>query len=142
MKSDMRRILLVEDNVDHAEFIRHALAGDDVDIDHRTDGESALAYLSNGNPRPAFVLLDYKLPGKNGLEVLAALRADEKWKDLPVVMLSTFIDPQDIRKAYGLGANSFVVKPTDFESFVKKIKQIKEFWLYISEDPFRQNGNG
>ena len=130
MSKFKEQILLVEDNPDHAEFISRTLNGDGVEIIIQSDGEKALNYLQGSNRLPSFVLLDVKLPAKDGFEVLGRLRAQDKFRDLPIVMLSTSLNPKDIRRAYRLGVNSFVTKPTDFNDFVKKVSLIKEFWLH------------
>lgn len=128
-------ILLVEDNPDHAEFIRRALNGDETEIVVMSDGQAALEYLRSHSAHPSFVILDVKLPKKDGFEVLAIIRTSERFRELPVIMLSTSFNPDEIRRAYQMGANSFVTKPIDFAQFNEKVKQIKEFWLNVSELP-------
>ncbi len=128
-------ILLIEDNPDHAEFIRRALNDAATDVIIQPDGQAALEYLRNKGNRPSFVLLDVKLPKKDGFEILAILRTNERLRDLPIIMLSTSFNPDEIRRAYRLGVNSFVSKPIDFLEFNKKVKQIKEFWLNVAELP-------
>lgn len=133
-------ILLVEDNPDHAEFIRRVLDGNGTEVIVVPDGQAALDYLRLQSSRPSFVLLDVKLPKRDGFEVLAIIRTNERLRDLPVVMLSTSFNPDEIRRAYKMGVNSFVTKPIDFIEFNKKVKQIKEFWLDVSELPFQDDG--
>ena len=128
-------ILLVEDNPDHAEFIRRALNGDATEVVVLPDGQAALEYLRNSSSQPSFVILDVKLPKKDGFEVLAIIRTSERFRELPVIMLSTSFNPDEIRRAYQMGVNSFVTKPIDFTQFNEKVKQIKEFWLNVSELP-------
>jgi CheY-like chemotaxis protein len=116
-------ILLVEDNPDHAELTRsclvqHVMAGR---IVHLTDGNEAIDYLmqsatasdATGNPLPALVLLDLRLPKVGGLEVLSVIRNSDRLRTLPVVILTTSEAERDVRKAYEFGANGYAVKPVE-----------------------------
>jgi CheY-like chemotaxis protein len=142
--SDIKRILLVEDDPKDVELTLTGLAeynlANEVVVAH--DGEEALDYLhrrgayenrSNGNP--AVVLLDLKLPKINGFEVLEKIRADERLKLLPVVMLTSSHEERDLVASYKLGVNAYVVKPVDFHQFVNAVKELGVFWAVINEPP-------
>ena len=83
------------------------------------------------------MILDVKLPKMDGFKVLEVLRRKERFRLLPVTMFSTSFRPEEVKRAYGAGANNFVSKPTDFDEFVRKVKEIKNFWLTVSELPER-----
>jgi CheY-like chemotaxis protein len=133
-------ILVVEDNPADFFATERGLrkAGLANPIVHAESGEQALDYLNgrgawaNGGPRrPGIVLLDINLPGLNGGEVLASIRADESLKTLPVVMLTTSNDERDVQMAYRMGANSYVQKPVDLDGFMAAIKRLKDFWFEL-----------
>ena len=107
-----------------------------------SDGEEALDYLyyrgkyqRRSGENPAVMLLDLKLPKVNGLEVLEAIRADDALKLIPVVVLTSSREEQDMVKSYKLGVNAYVVKPVDFHEFVNAIKELGVFWAIINEPP-------
>ncbi len=138
-------ILLVEDNPDEAVLTldaveQSALRGRVVIVDH---GEAALQYLfrtgvfaeHNLNPEVGVVLLDLNLPRMDGVDVLRRLRADPRTQLLPVVILTSSREPQDLRSCYMLGANSYIRKPVDFDAFVDVVQQIGKYWLWLNEDP-------
>jgi CheY-like chemotaxis protein len=142
-----KSILLVEDNPDDVEltlraFKRHALANE---VIVATDGEEALDYLfatgkhagRDPSAMPTVVLLDLKLPKVMGLDVLRRLRADERTKRLPVVVLTSSNEERDIITSYDLGANSFVRKPVDFAQFLDAARQLGLYWLVLNEAPDR-----
>ncbi len=132
-------ILLVEDQASDAELALHALRGLDLDRDVTLvrDGAEALDFLfargaySDRDPDdlPRFVLLDLKLPKVDGLQVLEAIRADERTRDLPVVVLTSSKEACDVERCYDRGANSYVVKPVDFDQFTDAIQDIGRYWL-------------
>lgn len=135
-------ILLVEDNADHVELILKALRNNNIlnQVHVASNGEEALDFLyQRGNyadaPRPGLILLDIKLPGVDGIEVLRLIKADVKLRQIPVVMLTTTSDEKEVVKSYSLGANSYIVKPVDFEHFIKVIKDLKLYWLIINSLP-------
>jgi two-component system response regulator len=138
-------ILLVEDNDDDVELALRAFnkSGIPNEIVVASDGEGALDYLfatgahcgRDPAAMPQVVLLDLKLPGMNGLEVLRRLRADERTKLLPVVVLTTSNEQQDVIGSYCLGANSYVRKPVDFAQFVEAARQLGLYWLGLNEPP-------
>jgi CheY-like chemotaxis protein len=141
---ELKRILLVEDSINDVELILTALAenhlGNEVVVVR--DGEEALDYLyrrgvyrlrREGNP--IVVLLDLKLPKIDGIEVLAQLKADASLKTLPIVILTSSREEQDLTRCYELGTNAYVVKPIDFHEFVDAIRGLGLFWAIINEPP-------
>ena len=139
-------ILLVEDNPDDVLFTIRAFAKNHIrnEIVVASDGEQALRLLlpDDGQPlRPALILLDIKLPKVDGLEVLRAIRDDERTSSLPVVVLTTSSEERDIVESYRLGANSFVRKPVVFEEFVEAANVLGIYWLLVNQPaPPARNG--
>ncbi|GMV49915.1 MAG: Response regulator rcp1 [Nitrospirae bacterium] len=131
-------ILLVEDNPGDVRLTQEALREAKV-INNLTiakDGMEALAYLRRQGPyahapRPHLILLDLNLPKRDGREVLAEIKADESLKRIPVVVLTTSQDEQDILKSYNLHANCYVTKPVDLDQFIRVVRSIEDFWLGI-----------
>lgn len=138
-------ILLVEDNPSDIALTQRALTKSRISNEMivAEDGQEALDYLFAGeksahgdeNEIPALVLLDLKLPRINGLEVLRRIRSNPKTKTLPVVILTTSKEEQDIAHSYDLGANSYIRKPVDFTQFVTAIEQLGLYWLVLNEPP-------
>jgi two-component system, response regulator len=135
--SELKTILLVEDNADDETLTLRALRQSDVPniIRVARDGAAALDYLRGDNPLPDLVLLDLKLPKLNGLEVLEQIRKDERTKSLPIVILTSSDEERDIDGAYDLGANSYVRKPVDFREFVDAVRQLGVYWLSMNRVP-------
>jgi len=133
-------ILLVEDNpmdidLTRRAFTRRKLANP---IQVARDGEEALAYLPRweaGELLPAVILLDLKLPKVDGLEVLRQLKAHAQFRAIPVVILTTSSEDRDIQTAYQLGANSYIVKPVNFEKFAQVAEQIEVYWCVLNTPP-------
>jgi two-component system response regulator len=138
-------ILLVEDNPDDELLTLRALkkTGFSSQVVVARDGVEALDYLFASGPysgrdpavMPQLILLDLKLPRVDGLEVLKRLRSDERTRRLPVVILTSSREQRDMLDGYGLGANSYVRKPVDFEQFVRAVEQLKLYWLVLNEAP-------
>ena len=142
----LRSILLAEDSPEDVELtlaalVEHRLAND-VMVVH--DGEEALDYLfckgkfsgrSDGNP--AVILLDLKMPRVDGLQVLRALKSDPLLRLIPVVVLTSSREENDLVESYKLGVNAYVVKPVDFQQFVHAVSQLGVFWAVINEPPPR-----
>jgi two-component system response regulator len=140
-------ILLVEDNPDDLLLALRALKKNNVvcEVVVARDGVEALDYLfatgeyagRDTSVMPQLILLDLKLPKIGGLEVLRRLRADERTRLVPVVILTSSKEVQDLLGGYGLGANSYVRKPVNFEQFVRAVEQLKLYWLSLNEAPPR-----
>jgi CheY-like chemotaxis protein len=140
-------ILMVEDNPSDIELTKRALRGKNIlnNIIVAEDGQVALDYLfgkgmysgRNIKQMPAVVLLDLKMPRVSGLEVLQQIRSDPRTKRLPVVILTSSQEEEDIIKSYDLGANSYIRKPVDFTHFADAIVQLGLYWLIINEPPPR-----
>jgi two-component system response regulator len=140
-----RAVLLVEDNPRDEELTlrtlrKHRMANDVVVV---RDGEEALDYLFAGGAHsgrdpsdlPQIILLDLKLPKVDGLEVLRRVRADERTRLVPVVVLTSSDEDRDIIGSYELGANSYVRKPVDFAEFDEAVRQLGLYWLLLNESP-------
>ena len=141
---DLKTILLVEDNSKDVELILEALTEHNLANRVTTvkDGVEAMEYLryeGKYNQRkqgdPAVILLDIKMPRMDGIEVLQAIRSDDKLKMLPVVMLTSSREEPDLKRSYELGANAYVVKPVNFKDFIDAVKQVGVFWAVINELP-------
>jgi two-component system response regulator len=138
-------ILLVEDNADDVELTLRAFRKSKIlnEITVVSDGVEALDYLfasgahAGRDPKsvPEVILLDLNLPKIGGLEVLRRMRADERTRRIPVVVLTSSNEERDILKSYDLGANSFVRKPVDFSQFVEAARQLGLYWLVLNEPP-------
>jgi len=145
----MSRILLVEDNEDDIEltliaFRRQQLANE---VLIARDGQEALEMLHGtpskpAQPLPAVVLLDLKLPRRDGFEVLEAIRRHPQTRLLPVVVLTSSAQERDRLQTYSLGANSYIVKPVDFEQFLEATRQIGMYWLMLNTAPPDPERNG
>jgi len=138
-------ILLVEDNPDDVQLTLRAFKQNKItnEIHVAIDGAEALAYLfgtKNSPPSeplalPQLVLLDLKLPKVSGLEVLKAIRQDARTRYLPVVILTSSNEDQDLLSGYSLGANSYIRKPVDFTQFIEAVKQLGLYWLVLNQVP-------
>ena len=141
----VKTILLVEDNPDDEALTIRALSRNGIKHHLRIahDGVEALDYLFGTGAfagrkvpaQPTVILLDLKLPRVDGLEVLRRLRADERTRALPVVILTSSKEEQDLVQGYGLGANSYIRKPVDFTQFTEAVRQIGLYWLLLNEQP-------
>jgi len=141
-----KTLLLVEDNPDDEALTLRALKKHNLanDIVVARDGQEALDYLfAQGayssrdiNQLPQVVLLDLKLPKIDGLEVLEQIRANPVTRNVPVVILTSSNEEQDILRSYDLGANSYVRKPVDFAQFIEAARQLGMFWLVLNEVPY------
>jgi two-component system response regulator len=132
-------ILLVEDDRDDAELAIAALEGARLlnKIVHLKDGEETFRYLFEKPPDllPCVVLLDLKMPKIDGFDVLRRIRSEERTKNLPVVVLTSSKEERDIARSYGLGANSYIVKPVDFDQFVSCVKELGLYWVVLNTAP-------
>ena len=149
---DKKIILLVEDNPDDVELTMRALKKNNIqnEVVVAPDGAEALDYLfgtgkytgRNTSITPQIVLLDLKLPKVSGLEVLQRLREDGRTKLLPVVILTSSKEEQDLVDGYSLGANSYIRKPVDFNQFTEAVRQLGLYWLLLNESPPVQKATG
>ena len=138
-------ILLVEDNPNDVELALYVFRRNGIADRVRVvgDGEEALEFLQcRGNfagrfrsEGPAIVLLDLKLPRVDGFQFLQRMRSDERLRTIPVIILSTSNEPSDIIRSYALGANSYIVKPVEFERFVDAVRSIIQYWLTLNQLP-------
>ena len=140
----LKRILLVEDSARDAELILDALATHQLanEMVHVRDGAEALDYLyrrgqfaRRPDEQPALILLDLKLPKVDGLEVLRQIKGDAALRMIPVVMMTSSRQEQDLLASYKLGVNAYVVKPVKFQDFVEAVRQVGVFWAVLNEVP-------
>ncbi len=136
-------VLLVEDEPDHARLVMKALQ-DKVKLLNPVhwvkNGEEAIAYVTHTGaydeenaPRPGLILLDIKLPLKDGFEVLQVIKSDKRYRAIPVIMLTTTSRTDDVRKGLELGANDYIVKPVKFTDFIAKIGALGHYWAFVSD---------
>ena len=144
MKTELKRIVLAEDNPNDVELTLAALAEINLvnEVVVLRDGAETLDYLFRRNAyagrapgNPAVLLLDLKMPKVDGLEVLRELKAEDALKTIPVVMLTSSREEQDLVRSYQLGVNAYVVKPVDFRAFIDAVRQLGAFWGVINEPP-------
>ena len=138
-------ILLIEDNMSDAELTIRALKKNKLSnkLVHLKDGAEALDFIfAQGEfsdrkieNSPKVILLDLKMPKINGIEVLKAIRADERTRKIPVVILTSSKEDPDIKTCYELGANSYVVKPVDFDQFMKAVSELGFYWMLLNQLP-------
>lgn len=131
-------ILLVEDNANDAELTLRALKQRNLanQVLVCRDGAEAMDFFSDGAlPVPKVVLLDLKLPKVDGLEVLRRLKQDDRTRSIPIVVLTSSREEPDIERAYALGANSYIVKPVDFEAFARAVSEVGLYWLLLNHPP-------
>jgi CheY-like chemotaxis protein len=142
--ANLAEILLVEDDPNDVELTLSALKENRIvnGIIVARDGEEALDYLfrrgayeSREPGEPAVVLLDLKLPKVSGMEVLACIKDDPKLRTLPVVVLTSSREEQDLVRSYNLGTNAYVVKPVDFHDFIGAVRQVGLFWVITNQPP-------
>ena len=145
MSDNDKIILLVEDNPDDEALTRRALTKNNIlnELVVARDGVEALDYLFGTGPHagrdlrvmPTLVLLDLKLPKVDGLEVLRRLREDARTRAVPVVVLTSSKEEQDLARSYSIGINSYIRKPVDFEQFMEAVRQLGLYWLVLNEPP-------
>jgi two-component system response regulator len=138
-------ILLAEDSISDAEMTIDALKKNGLSnkLLHVKDGAAALDFIfaegeytgRNIEEKPKVILLDLKMPKVNGIEVLHRIRADERTKNIPVVMLTSSKEDPDIKTCYDLGVNSYVVKPVEFDDFQKAVTELGLYWMIVNQQP-------
>jgi two-component system response regulator len=141
---DLRTILLVEDSQADAEMTMDALSDAHLvnPVVHLEDGVDCLDYLyargawaEREAADPAVVLLDIKMPRMSGLEVLKTMRADERMRRIPVVILSSSREESDLARSWDLGANAYVIKPVDVDQFFEAVRTLGQFWAVLNQAP-------
>jgi len=145
MENKEVEIVLIEDNPSDAEMTIRALRKNNIanNLVHLKDGEEALEFIfgtgsfegRNTANLPKVILLDLKMPKVDGIEVLKRIKADEKTKLIPVVVLTSSNQDPDISTCYKLGANSYIVKPVGFENFTKAIAELGMYWILLNKAP-------
>lgn len=145
MKTNAVEILLVEDNPNDAELTIRGLRKNKIanHILHISDGAEALDFFfaegkyegRNVNLTPKIVILDLKLPKVSGIEILQKVKSDKRTKSIPIVVLTSSKEERDIVESYKYGANSYIVKPVDFDKFAEAIKKLGLYWLLLNEPP-------
>jgi two-component system response regulator len=130
-------ILLVEDNPNDAELTQRALRKTDIGarLLIARDGAEAIERVLTEGLRPRVIFLDLKLPKIDGMEVLRRIRADERTRQIPVVVLTSSQEERDINESYKLGVNSYVVKPVEFDKFYKTVSDLGTYWLVLNKTP-------
>ncbi|HSJ85884.1 MAG TPA: response regulator [Anaerolineales bacterium] len=138
-------VMLIEDNPDHAELVIRTLEEHKIAnrVRHFLDGQSALDYLFHrgeysdpaSSPRPHVILLDLRLPRVDGIDVLKAIKEDDRLKSIPVVVLTTSEAEKDVAKAYYNHANSYLVKPVGFDEFKRLMDDLGFYWLSWNTNP-------
>ena len=142
MKRDLlnNAILLIEDNPVDIDLTLRAFKYKNLTnpIEIARDGEEALEWVNKwkkGSPLPVVIMLDLNLPKVHGLEVLKAIKSNDSLKKIPIVVLTTSSEDVDIKTAYNLGANSYIVKPVDFDKFIEVAGQIELYWTVLNVPP-------
>ena len=145
MENTELEILIVEDNINDAELAIRALKRNNIvsHITHLKDGAIALDFLfgtgqyagRNINNKPKVILLDLKMPKMSGIEVLEKLKSNELTKKIPVVILTSSKEDWDVSRCYELGANAYIVKPVEFDSFLKAVSEIGMYWMLLNHPP-------
>lgn len=145
MKNIEVEILLIEDNPNDAELTIRSFKKNNItnNVLHLKDGSAALEFLfgsgqfegRNLDNRPKLILLDLKMPKVDGIEVLQKIKANDSTKTIPVVVLTSSNQDPDIEKCYELGANSYIVKPVDFDAFQKVVTQLGLYWMLLNQPP-------
>ena len=144
MSTVIKRILIVDDSPKDVELAIAALTEKNLanEVDVAEDGEEALDYLYKRGKfadyhkeNPVVILLDIKMPKMNGIEVLAHIRSEPRFKYIPVIMVTSSREDKDLLECYRLGANSYVVKPVDIIQFIESIKAVGQYWAVINQLP-------
>jgi two-component system response regulator len=145
MQMNEVEILLIEDNMNDAEMTIRSLTKNNIlnPLMHVKDGEEAIDFLfgtgsysdRDTSVQPHLILLDLKMPKVNGIDVLKKLKASELTRRIPVVVLTSSNENPDIKECYALGANSYIVKPVDFDSFSRSISQLGFYWILLNQKP-------
>jgi two-component system, response regulator len=145
MENSHVEILLVEDDIDDAEMTINALRKNNLanKLIHMVDGEEALDFLygkgkfigRDVNLKPRLILLDLKMPKVDGMEVLEKVKSNDITKKIPVVILTSSKEDPDVSRCYKLGANGYIVKPVEFDSFTKAVTELGMYWMLLNHPP-------
>ncbi|MBI4372544.1 MAG: response regulator [Candidatus Omnitrophica bacterium] len=134
----MKSVFMIEDNEDHALLIRRGMEDEDCKVTHYPDPLQAIKAcedIQSQDAKPDLVLLDLKLPGMDGFEVLKRLKQLKWFEHVPIIILSTSCRKEEIQTAYQLGAASYIVKSEDFQELTAKLKRLKDYWFHTVEAP-------
>jgi len=145
MENSEVEILLVEDDIDDAEMMIHAMRRNNLanKLIHMIDGEEALNFLFGKGKfigrditlKPRLILLDLKMPKMDGMEVLEVIKSNSDTKKIPVVILTSSKEDPDVTRCYELGANGYIVKPVEFDSFIKTVSELGMYWMLLNHAP-------
>ena len=145
MESSQIEILLVEDDIDDAEMTIHAMRKHNLGnkLIHVTDGEEAMDFLLGRGKftgrdvslTPRLILLDLKMPKMDGMEVLEMVKSNASTKKIPVVILTSSNEDPDVSRCYELGANGYIVKPVEFDSFIVAVSELGMYWMLLNHAP-------
>jgi two-component system response regulator len=145
MENSQVEILLVEDDIDDAEMTINAMRKNNLanKLIHMKDGEEALDFLFGTgkfigrdlNLKPRLILLDLKMPKVDGIEVLDKVKSNNATKKIPVVILTSSKEDPDVNRCYELGANGYIVKPVEFDSFIKAVSELGMYWMLLNHAP-------
>jgi two-component system, response regulator len=145
MENSQVEILLVDDDMDDAEMMIHAMRKNNLanKVMHMMDGEEALDFLfgkgkfigRDVNLKPRLILLDLKMPKVDGMEVLEKVKSNDATKKIPVVIFTSSKEDPDVNRCYELGANGYIVKPVEFEGFMKAISELGMYWMLLNHPP-------
>jgi len=145
MKNSPVEILLVEDDIDDAEMTIDVMRKNNLanKLIHMVDGEEALDFLFGTgkfvgrdiNLKPRLILLDLKMPKVDGMEVLERVKSNNATKKIPVVILTSSKEDPDVSRCYELGANGYIVKPVEFDSFIKAVSELGMYWMLLNHTP-------
>jgi len=145
MENSEVEILLVEDDIDDAEMTMHAMRKFNLanKLIHVTDGEEAMDFLLGKRKfigrdvtlKPRLILLDLKMPKMDGMEVLEVIKSNSDTKKIPVVILTSSKEDPDVTRCYELGANGYIVKPVEFDSFIKTVSELGMYWMLLNHAP-------
>jgi len=145
MENSEVEILLVEDDIDDAEMTMHAMRKFNLanKLIHVTDGEEAMDFLLGKGKfigrdvtlKPRLILLDLKMPKMDGMEVLEVIKSNSDTKKIPVVILTSSKEDPDVTRCYELGANGYIVKPVEFDSFIKTVSELGMYWMLLNHAP-------
>ena len=129
--NNKNRIVFADDDADDRLLVQEAFEENCTAyrLDVVEDGIQLLDYLKNNETNPSLILLDINMPRKDGTQVLAELKSNPQWRHIPVIMFTTSKSPEDVRKCYDLGANSFIVKPSSFQDLLNVTDIIVKYWI-------------